>query len=67
MICFNPTYLPGETLPLFSSVRVGPRYFPPSVGLDWVIEAGKVQSENIRGLELSSWLPPYEGPVVLAQ
>lgn len=67
MICFNPTYLPGETLPLFSSVRVGPRYFPPSVGLDWVLEAGKAQSENIRGLELSSWMPPYEGPVVLAQ
>lgn len=67
MICFNPTYLPGETLPLFSSVRVGPRYFPPSVGLDWVIEAGEGQSEDIRGLELSSWMPPYEGPVVLAQ
>jgi len=67
MICFNPTHLPGETLPLFSSVRVGPRYFPPSVGLDWVIEAGERQSEDIRGLDLSSWMPPYEGPVVLAQ
>jgi len=67
MICFNPTYLPGETLPLFSSVRVGPRYFPPSVGLDWVIEAGENQAEEIRGLELENWMPPYEGPVVLAQ
>ena len=67
MICFNPTYLPGETLPLFSSVRIGPRYFPPSVGLDWVIEAGERQSEDIRGLELENWMPPYEGPVVLAQ
>jgi hypothetical protein len=67
LLCFNPVHLPGDTLPLFSAVRIGPRFFPPSVGLDWAIEVGELQSEHIRGLDFKSWIPPYEGPIVLVQ
>ncbi len=67
MMMFNPTHLSGEAIPLYSAVRIGPRFFPPSVGLNWVIEAAAMQSERVRALDYTSWMPPYEGPQVLAQ
>ena len=67
MIAFNPTYLSGEALPLYSAVRIGPRFFPPSVGLNWVVEAAEIQSERVRALDFTSWMPPYQGPRVLVQ
>ena len=48
-------------------MRIGPRFLPPSIGIDWRLEAEEQGSTALRSMSWTSWLPPYLAPELTIQ
>jgi|GEM_PF-5050324 len=61
-IFFSTFDAPQGGPPVSIGIRIAPRFLPPSVGVDWKIEADTWGSESVRKMWWTSWLPPYRSP-----
>ncbi len=59
-VFFDVESIPGDVNLIYSVMKLGPRYIPPSLGVDPGIEIREKQHIIIRKLDWKTILPPYD-------
>jgi len=63
---FDLDLLPSGQM-VYGIVRIGPKVLPPSLAVDWGVEAGPGSYRKLRSLESKAVIPPYSYGLIAAQ